>query len=657
MRTGRILGLLVGGLLVVAVLVMLSAWLFVDPNAYKEKITTLVKNATGRDLILNGDIKLSVFPWIALEMGPASLGNPPGFPDRPFVTLRHTAVRVKLLPLLQKRLEIARVELEGLDLRLLKNAAGKGNWEGFGESAGKGAPAATSGERALLQLPGVKVTNARMSYGAYALENFNLETAPFADGVVPIALRFDANRGIATEHLTVDSKVDLSSPAAGRYRFAAFTLLVQMSEAGNSRPIRWNLATPVLNLDLDAQTLAVPAFALVAAGAQLNGSLHGTHILDEPNVAGALTLAPLVVREFIPRLGMTAPQTRDPRALSQVAGSANFFYGGNTLRIDNLKIALDDTRLQGDVSIENLTSRSTKFNLSVDQIDVDRYLPPEGKQPTAVGPSVAPGPSSPPTPLSAEGTLAVGALRVSTIDLTNVRVTVVAKDGLAHLFPLQAQIYGGRYSGDITLDRRGATPSISVDEHMSAIDMGRLLARDGKKIRLSGKGNLDVKATGSGTGADGILRTLDGHLDAYVTGGAIEGVDLGFDLSRAEALIKREGAPAIQDTGRTKFDAFKTSAAINDGVAITKDLTLSSQVLRVTGQGSADLAKKDLNFQLLADTLRTSNGIPIQLPVKVTGTLADPTVRPDLEALAKGQLRQKLQDVLQDKLKGLFGKP
>ncbi len=45
------------------------------------------------------------------------------------------------------------------------------------------------------------------------------------------------------------------------------------------------------------------------------------------------------------------------------------------------------------------------------------------------------------------------------------------------------------------------------------------------------------------------------------------------------------------------------------------------------------------------------------IPLKITGTYADPTVRPDTQALAKGALKQKLQDVLKKNgLDGLFGK-
>src|SRR6267142_1740184 len=134
MRTGKILGAVVGGLAALLAAALLAVWLLVNPNDYKPRIAAAVRDATGRDLVLQGDIKLSVFPWIALELGPASLGNPPGFGEEPFLAFNRAAVRLKLFPLLAKRLEMDRVELDGLDLRLRKNAQGTGNWEGFGKA-------------------------------------------------------------------------------------------------------------------------------------------------------------------------------------------------------------------------------------------------------------------------------------------------------------------------------------------------------------------------------------------------------------------------------------------------------------------------------------------------------------------------------------------
>src|SRR5580698_11467532 len=125
----RFLGFLAVGIVALFGVALVVVWLTVDPNNFKPRIASIVKQSTGRELKLSGDIKLSVFPWVALELGPASLGNPPGFGDEPFLSFSHASVRVRLLPLLRQRLEIARVEVEGLDLRLRKNAAGRGNWQ------------------------------------------------------------------------------------------------------------------------------------------------------------------------------------------------------------------------------------------------------------------------------------------------------------------------------------------------------------------------------------------------------------------------------------------------------------------------------------------------------------------------------------------------
>ena len=77
----------------------------------------------------------------------------------------------------------------------------------------------------------------------------------------------------------------------------------------------------------------------------------------------------------------------------------------------------------------------------------------------------------------------------------------------------------------------------------------------------------------------------------------------------------------------------------------------------MTGQGSANLVNKAIDFQMLASVLKSPGATLADIPLKITGTYVDPTVRPDVEALAKGQLKQKLQDVLKKNgLEGLFGR-
>ena len=76
----------------------------------------------------------------------------------------------------------------------------------------------------------------------------------------------------------------------------------------------------------------------------------------------------------------------------------------------------------------------------------------------------------------------------------------------------------------------------------------------------------------------------------------------------------------------------------------------------MSGQGSANLSSKAIDFKLSAAVLSAPARIT-DIPLKVTGTYTDPTVRPDIEAVAKDQLKQKLQDVLKKNgLQGLFSK-
>ena len=663
MRVARTLTLTVAVGVALVAAVLLAVWLLVNPNDFKPRIAAAVKAATGRELVLSGDLKLSVFPWIALELGPGSLGNPPGFSAEPFLSFNHAAVRVRVLPLLAQRLDVGRVELDGLDLRLLKNAEGRGNWQGLSQTPAAPAGAATqnhpSAGESLAGIASITVTHARLSYQDLTVENIQLETGALASGAaVPVTLHLEAKRG--GDSASLDARLDFSANSTDeRLSLQALELDGAVTLAGDPRPVKGRFTAPAVDVDLAKQTLSVPKFALTAAGAEVSGTLDGTAIGDAPAFAGNITLTPLILREFAPRLGITLPAMRDPKALSTVSASAYIDYGGNALRVDHLNVALDDTHLTGNAAL-NLATHAVTFALGVDRLDVDRYLPPPQAAPARTqAPGPAPAPAAPPgvpSPLNAEGTLTVGTVHAAPLDLSDVKVTVTAKDRVLHLHPLTAQIDGGQYAGDITVGYSRATPTLSLDEHLSGIDVGKLMAAESKKLKLSGHGNLNLKATGEGVGADALLKSLNGHFDANVAGGALEGLDLGYDIGQAEALLGHSAAPA-QNTHRTAFDALKLSAEIAHGVATTRDLLISSAVLKVTGQGTANLASQALDLALVADTAATVGGTPLKIPATVTGTLGDPTVRPDVAALAKGQLADKAKDVLKSKLKDLFGKP
>jgi AsmA protein len=655
-RTVKILAGVVGGLIGLLVAALLAVWLTVNPNDYKGRIAAAVKESTGRDLVLKGDIKLTMFPWVALALGPASLGNPPGFGTEPFLAFNRAAVRVRLFPLLARRLEMDRIDIDGLDLRLRRNEAGIGNWQSFRVAR---TPAANAGGVKITgqtpQLAGIRITHGRVSYEAMVIDKLTFETGAFGGpGVTPISIAFDANRGRPEETLSVKAQFDFSmGPQPEHLRLDAVSLSGFLGRPGDGRT-PWELSAPLIEMDLSGQAVAVPAFAASYANAHLSGRVQATKVLDDPGAMGSVALAPLLLHEFAPRFGIVLPPTRDPRALAQLSASSDFSYSADGVRLEQLQAQLDDTHLKGSAALAG-EPRALKFELTVDQINVDRYLSPENA-PAAAKAHAAPA-GEPAKTLDADGTLALAAVHFSPLDFSNVRVTVASKDNVVHLYPSLAQIDGGNYSGNITLDRRGAAPTLSLDEHLKGIDMTRLLAGSAYKGRMSGRGNVNVKATAHGAGFNAFMQTLNGHFDANLADGALEGVDLGYEIGQAQALIKHTPEPARSNPPRTRFDAFKMSAEITNGMARTSDLTISSPVVRVTAQGSANLVNKALDMQMLASALKAPGVSAADIPLKITGTYADPVVRPDAEALAKGALKQKLQDVLKKNgLEGLFGK-
>ncbi|MCK4587651.1 MAG: AsmA family protein, partial [Gammaproteobacteria bacterium] len=110
----KILKYLLTTVLVLVLLVVIGIggiFLFVDPNDFKAEITDAVHEATGRQLTIDGDIKLSIYPWLGLSLGATQLSNAKGFGEKPFASVETVEIKVKLLPLFQQRLEMQKIRL------------------------------------------------------------------------------------------------------------------------------------------------------------------------------------------------------------------------------------------------------------------------------------------------------------------------------------------------------------------------------------------------------------------------------------------------------------------------------------------------------------------------------------------------------------------
>jgi AsmA protein len=322
--------------------------------------------------------------------------------------------------------------------------------------------------------------------------------------------------------------------------------------------------------------------------------------------------------------------------------------------MSNLALALDDSKLTGRFAYDTADS-GMQFALDLDRIDLDRYQPPPKEEASSEPIEL---PVEMLKPLRARGSFNVGEIKVGGARLTQLSAAVAIADAVARFGPVKARLYGGTYDGNIGLDMRPAVPVLSMDEHMKGIDIAGLMKDYSDSERLQGKGNLDMVLTAKGSSGVDLVKTLNGKVGIDLQDGAVVGLDVWHAIAQAQSLLKTQKATAVPNTKRTAFDAFRANADLVNGVATTKDMLVASQLLRISGAGSTNLDTQALDFTVTTTVLKAppEEGADLgalqlaSIPVRITGTLTDPKILPNLTAMAKERVKQEI-DERKDELK------
>jgi len=137
--------------------------------------------------------------------------------------------------------------------------------------------------------------------------------------------------------------------------------------------------------------------------------------------------------------------------------------------------------------------------------------------------------------------------------------------------------------------------------------------------------------------------------------GTWEGTDLWYQLRRARALYRQETPPEPSNPPRTRFTSVIATGTVTDGVFANKDLLAELPFLRLTGSGTVNLVAGEIDYALQARVLERPESLAgasdaelaefteALIPVRVRGPLADPSVRPDIEAMFRKEVESTLQ--------------
>jgi uncharacterized protein involved in outer membrane biogenesis len=115
-----------------------------------------------------------------------------------------------------------------------------------------------------------------------------------------------------------------------------------------------------------------------AAGAQASLTGSGRYLSGGTRLSGRFDLPQIALRELLKSLEIEVPETADASVLGRLAASGDWRLGDDEIALSKLTVQLDDSQITGEVGATNFAKPRLRVDLSVDALDLDRYLAPEG---------------------------------------------------------------------------------------------------------------------------------------------------------------------------------------------------------------------------------------------------------------------------------------
>jgi AsmA protein len=633
------------GLIVITAAVLILAPMFVDIQQYKPQIEQKVSEATGRPFTLDGDLQLSLFPWAGLSFSDLHLGNPPGFEQKDLLFVKSFDVKVKLFPLIFKDIQVKRFVLKGARIALERTKDGRASWEGIGK------PAPSKEKLASPE----KEPPEKFSLKALVVGEFTI-----TEGSV---IWIDHSKGVRKEVSDVTLRLqDVSLDRPIQLAFSARLDEKPVSLKGSVGPVGKDLAKGTVPLDISVN--ALKEVDMDVKGRIINPAAG-------PRFDLAVSVSSFSPRKLVAALDQAFPViTADPDVLNRVAFNANLKGDPRNISISEGTLDLDESRMNFFIKAGDFSRPDVTFDLNIDTIDLDRYLPPPGKKEAddekktsrVEAPEKKKIDYTPLRRVVLNGTMKVGAIKVGNARIQNLNLKVTGKKGIFQLDPVTLKLYEGNVSAKGMLNVRKETPKSNIELQANGIQAGPLLQDILDKDILKGTANAEVSLHMAGDDAQRIKKSLTGKGDFLFKNGAIKGIDLPGMVRNVKAAFGL--AEKVEEKPRTDFSELHVPFTITNGVVKTSGTTLKSPLLRVMTAGEANLIHETLDFKVEPKFVATLKGqedimdyTGITVPVLVTGTFSSPKFRPDLEGILKKGLEgeipepSELKEILEDRSK------
>ncbi len=640
--------LLVGllGIIVILVTLVLIAPVMIDVNDYKAEIQDQVRQRTGRDLSIGGEVTFALLPTVRFELTDLTLSGLDQ-DSAPLARVDALSVAFQVVPLiLRQELVVDRFVLSGPDIVLERTAEGQANWvfDALSEAA-----------------PETQTVPKATETAASAPEQKPQTTEPTEPSGVGMSLRLGDVRVIDGRIRYRDDVMGLSED------FSDMTLDLELSDLNAplqvSGVLDWRGET--LAVEADVTTLqslrtgggADLRFDLVSAPVTFGyqGTVTG---LSAPAFDGDLSLSASSLKALLDWMEIPFNRPRDD-ILEKLSLAGAVVATAETVQLRDARLVLDALAFGGNVSADWSGSvPAVSADLDAGLLDIAPYLSSadQGSK-NSVSPAVAPdvgswtGEQTAPVPddegwsqavfdlsalrrLSAQVRLTATGVNADPITLGAVALGLDLRGGQLTVRLDQLDLYGGAAQGRFVLDGASAVPAVAVDLGLIDIQLSPVLSALSGFHRLDGQFSANLSATTRGASQHDMIAALQGGGDLQLRDGAVIGVNLDEVMNNFSLDVLTQ---ALDDSKKTQVSEISARFSLRDGVLGNDDLRVVAPRLRASGEGTLSLVQKTIDYRLLPRILSSEQGDDgLGLPIVIQGSWSDPQIGPDLEGLARG---------------------
>jgi uncharacterized protein involved in outer membrane biogenesis len=615
MKTNRWLrGILValGGLF--AILVILAAVLAlakipIDLSRFKSGVSEALSSAMGRAVAIDGNVMVttSVAPVFTLEG--LRIANPDGFPEAEFLSLKSARIQIKLLPLLQSKIHIPEVRVDGFTANLRENRQGQINWV-FGKKSTDEPPPPKAAEppqdsekaRPALTSDAIVISKLRLTGIAVTYQNMEMAEPRKVDvktcsGIMPPGSPFKLSLKGALQDEPVAVEIEIGS-------------LKELVEENRS----W------MGITADIAETRIELTGGVDMGEMLKrldlkAAVSGKR-LDNLNALAGLDLPPFQ------SYGLGAQLTLEK----------------GRLELKDTYITVGQSRLEGDVTIDNTGARPTvaatliSSMIQLQDFDLEGWSPGRGttspqtqeRMPSDSPKPQAPEPSSPPPLLSADvlerfdARFEMSAEKIMSgrDELGGGRMTVSVEAGQLVVRPLQIDIPGGSFQLAASLKPGGKNPEATLEANIDRFDFGVLVRRLDPEADIGGILNLDLDLKSSASSFEELMATANGHFNFS---GRLENLRAGivdlWAVNLIAAIVSSQKDPSHINCvlGRLKMQ---------DGQLVSEAIVIDTSNIRICGKGQVDFTQRNLQLVVRPKAKKPAY-FSLATPLEVEGDFDD----------------------------------